>query len=154
MPAHIKNSPATVKKISAEETYPVRSKVLRPGKPLQECIFEGDELSSTFHLGAYLNDVLVGVASYMANKNELFENPGQYQLRGMAVLPEFQKKKLGELLLLEGEKYLKKDQNADLLWFNARTTAAEFYERYSYKTKGEPFMIPNVCMHVVMFKEL
>lgn len=154
MPAQIKNSPATIRKITAEETYAIRSKVLRPGKPLQNCIFEGDDLTSTIHLGAYLNDELVGVASYMANKNELFESPRQYQLRGMAVLPAFQKKKLGELLLLEGERYLKKSQTAGLLWFNARTTAVEFYERYGYKKKGAPFMIPNVCMHVVMFKDL
>lgn len=154
MPALIKNSPATVKKITAEETYPIRSKVLRPGKPIDECVFDGDGLSSTIHLGAYLDKELAGVASYMANNNELFESPQQYQLRGMAVLPEFQKKKLGELLLLEGENYLKKNKISDLLWFNARTTAVQFYERYDYKTKGEPFMIPNVCMHVVMFKDL
>lgn len=143
-----------MRQISAKETYPLRSKVLRPGKPLGECIFEGDESSSTLHFGAYIDDKLVGVASFMENPNRMFDAPVQYQLRGMAVLPEFQKKKLGESLLLEGEKQLQKIQPSVLLWFNARETAVDFYNRYGYIIKGEAFMIPNVCMHVVMFKEL
>lgn len=154
MTVHLKNSPALVRQISAAETYPIRSRVLRPGKPLQECIFEGDESTSTLHFGAYIDDKLVGVASYMENSNPMFDATSQYQLRGMAVLPEFQKKKLGELLLLEGEKKLREKQSSILLWFNARETATDFYKRYDYSTKGEAFMIPNVCMHVVMFKEL
>ena len=154
MSTFIQNSPATIRQIRTEETYPIRREVLRPGKPASECIFEGDDHTNTFHFGAYVNGEIVGVASFMQASNPLFDAPGQYQLRGMAVLPDFQKKKLGELLLTEGEKHLKKNRDTDLLWFNARVTATDFYKRYGYATRGEAFMIPNVCMHVVMFKEL
>lgn len=144
--------PLLIRKISADETYPVRQEVLRPGRPLKECFFEGDLEEDTFHLGYFEGTQLVAVATYVARKNELFDSPYQYQLRGMAVLKSYQGKKLGEKLLLEGEKLLKKKNPAILLWFNARETAVEFYRKYGYRTTGPAFMIPNVCMHIVMYK--
>lgn len=148
------NSPTTILRITAEDTYPVRQPVLRPGRPAQECIFEGDTLSTTLHLGTYIDDRLVGVASYMKNPHRYFDHQVQFQLRGMAVLPEFRNKKLGEQLLLQGEKELLKEHRELLLWFNARETAVDFYRRYGYQTKGEIFMIPNVCPHIVMYRQL
>lgn len=145
---------AEIKTISAEATYAVRLPVLRPGRPVEECIFNGDEDPETIHLGAFIEDRLVAVASYMRNKNPLFEAPLQYQLRGMAVLEEFQKSGLGKQLLLEGEVVIKQRFQEVLLWFNAREIAIDFYSRYGYQTRGEKFMIPNVCQHIVMYKQL
>ncbi len=141
-----------IRKISAEETYPVRQEVLRPGRPLKECFFEGDLEQDTIHLGYYDRQKLVAVATYVVRKNDLFEAPSQYQLRGMAVLPSYRGKDLGKKLLLEGEKLLKEIDPQMLLWFNARETAVGFYEKFGYRTIGPAFMIPNVCMHVVMYK--
>lgn len=141
-----------IREISAEETYRVRQQVLRPGRPLRECFFEGDLEAETFHLGYFIGEQLVGVATYVPRKNDFFDAPFQYQLRGMAVLPEFRGLKLGEKLLLQGEKILKGKNPNTLLWFNAREVAVDFYKKYGYKTMGKPFMIPNVCMHIVMYK--
>lgn len=141
-----------IRKISAEETYPVRQEVLRPGRPLKECFFEGDLEEQTIHLGYFDFEKLAAVATYVPRKNSLFEAVNQYQLRGMAVLPSYRGKKLGEQLLLKGEKLLKEMEPDILLWFNARETAIGFYEKYGYQTIGPAFMIPNVCMHVVMYK--
>lgn len=150
----LKNSPATILRISAEDTYPVRQPVLRPGRPARECIFEGDSTSTTLHLGAYVEDRLAGVASYMKNPHRYFDHSVQFQLRGMAVLPEFRNKKLGEQLLLQGEKELLKEHRELLLWFNARESAIDFYRKYGYETKGGIFMVPNVCPHIVMYRQL
>jgi predicted GNAT family N-acyltransferase len=143
-----------IQKITAEETYPVRQEVLRPGRPLKECFFEGDLEEDTIHLGYFNDENLIAVATYVARKNALFDTPYQYQLRGMAVLHAYREKKLGQKLLLEGEKLLKKKNPSILLWFNAREPAVGFYEKYGYKTTGPAFMIPNVCMHIVMYKNL
>lgn len=141
-----------IRQISAEDTYPVRQEVLRPGRPLKECFFEGDLEQDTIHLGYYDRQKLVAVATYVVRKNDLFKTPHQYQLRGMAVLPSYRGKHLGKELLLEGEKLLKEKDSQILLWFNARETAIGFYEKFGYRTIGSAFMIPNVCMHVVMYK--
>lgn len=43
-----------IKKITSYETMIVRHPVLRQGKPIETCHFEGDDLSSTYHLGLFL----------------------------------------------------------------------------------------------------
>lgn len=143
-----------IRQISAEETYPIRLPVLRPGRPVEECIFQGDDDPTTIHLGAFVNAELVAVASYMRQKNPLFEDQLQYQLRGMAVLEEHQRSGLGKQLLLEGEAILKQRFQEVLLWFNAREIAIDFYKKFGYETRGDLFIIPNVCLHIVMFKQL
>lgn len=148
------NSSPKILRITAEETYAVRQPVLRPGRPAAECIFEGDTATDTLHLGAFIAESLVGVASFMKNSHAFFKEPVQFQLRGMAVLPDFRNKKLGEKLLLQGEKELLREHKELLLWFNARESAIDFYRRYGYETKGDLFMIPNVCRHIVMYKPL
>jgi GNAT superfamily N-acetyltransferase len=88
----------------------------------------------------------------METSHDHFEQDCQYQLRGMAILPEYQGRGLGKELLLAGEMELQKKCKKPLLWFNARESAVNFYSKFGYRTIGEPFMIPNVCMHIVMFK--
>lgn len=148
------HTPFEILQISAEQTYPVRQQVLRPGRPAAECNFEGDTDNTTLHIGVFIEEKLVGVASYMKESNKLFTASVQYRLRGMAVLPENRNQKLGQALLLNGEKELLKKHPSLLLWFNARESAVNFYKKYGYETKGESFMIPNVCRHIVMFKGL
>lgn len=143
-----------IKDIPASRVYPVRQEVLRPGKPPEQCIFAGDDHDSTFHLGLFENDSLVGVVSYMNTANAIFDDLHQYQLRGMAVLESHKGKGYGAALLLEGEKKLRKQEIPWLLWFNARDYAVGFYEKYGYQTIGEKFDIPGVCEHIVMFKRL
>lgn len=132
----------------------MRHLVLRPGRPAEECHFKGDLASSTFHLGLYVNEELVGVASYMQETNSELQCNNQYQLRGMAVLPEFKGRGFGAALLKEGEKRLKKKDFSPLLWFNARHYAVEFYKKYGYQTIGESFEVPGVCEHIVMYRQL
>ncbi len=142
-----------IKAISATETIRVRQPILRPGLPVETCVFKGDELKSTIHLGAYYNDQLIGVVTYMKNNTSIFETNYQYQLRGMAVLSNFQKKGIGKLLLEKGEQILK-DKNTELIWCNARKVAVPFYEKKGFTITGNLFNIPGVGPHYVMQKTL
>ncbi|MCX7550787.1 GNAT family N-acetyltransferase [Xanthomarina sp. F2636L] len=142
-----------IKQISAKETYSVRQPILRVGKPFEACVFEGDTHKSTFHIGVFSKSELIGVASFMKNKSELFSETNQYQLRGMAILKEFQQKGLGKRLMDEGENILSQNK-VDLLWFNARDVAVPFYINRGFQTLGAPFNIPNIGKHYVMFKKL
>lgn len=139
-----------IKPISAQETYLVRQPVLREGRPISDCAFEGDEESSTLHLGLYFKNKLIGVATFLKNSNPVFSEKEQYQLRGMAVLKEFQKKGLGKLLLLKGEQQLM--QKSDLIWLNGRERAVNFYKSNGYSAVGEPFLIENIGLHCIMVK--
>lgn len=142
-----------IKKISAIETYPVRHPVLREGKPIESCVFEGDDLETTFHLGIFKNEKLLGVSTFLETKNPLLSEEIQFQLRGMAVLKEHQNLGLGKLILSHGEVLLKK-QNIQIIWCNAREKAANFYTKNGYRIIGLPFDIKNIGPHFVMHKSL
>lgn len=142
-----------IKLISSKETFPVRHPVLRAGRPLEDCIFDNDDLESTKHLGLFLNEQLVSVATFLKNKNSQFQEQNQYQLRGMAVLKEYQGYGFGNALLNDGEQLLKTD-NVHLLWFNARTMATGFYLKNNYKIFGDPFEIRGIGTHYLMYKTL
>lgn len=142
-----------IKQIAPLDTFPVRHPVLRAEKPIESCYFEGDTLETTVHFGLYEIENLVGVISLFESKNELFISEKQFQIRGMAVLKQHQKKGFGEKLIINSEKYCH-DQNANLIWFNARKAAVGFYEKMGYRVKGLSFEIKGVGEHIVMFKNL
>jgi GNAT superfamily N-acetyltransferase len=142
-----------IKEISAEDTFAVRHPVLRGGKPIRSCRFDGDDLPSTVHFGLYDASGLAGVASLYSAKQDLFSEDAQVQLRGMAVLDQHQKKGYGKMLLLHSEQYAA-NNHADVMWFNARQNAVGFYEKAGYIKLGEPFDIADVGVHYVMFKKL
>ena len=142
-----------VREISAFDTYLVRNAVLRKGKPIETCLFQGDELPTTKHFGIYKNQ-LIGVISLFENNHVIFEEPLQIQIRGMAVLEDFQGQRLGEKLILKCEQYLTELGGNTLIWFNARESAVGFYEKLGYAIIGDIFDIEGVGRHYVMFKKL
>lgn len=143
----------TVKLISAEDTIIVRHPVLRKGRPIEDCVFEDDTVKTTFHLGLFEHDKMIGVATFLKNSNSEFDATLQYQLRGMAILESHQGKGLGAQLLAAGEKELIK-RDISLLWFNAREVAWNFYKRHGYTITGDVFNIGTIGNHLVMYKSL
>ena len=140
-----------IKEITANETFSVRQPVLRPGKPIESCHFEGDNLISTTHFGYYNEGKLIGIISVFKNSNENFNTEKQFQIRGMAVLENHQKKGIGAVLVLHTENHLKAEGER-LIWFNARETAVGFYKKLGYEIKGTEFEITGVGIHFLMFK--
>lgn len=143
----------TIKQISSKDTYIVRHPVLRKDKPIASCAFIDDNKHTTIHLGLFFNTTLIGVASFLKNKNTSFPQTKQYQLRGMGILKKYQGKGCGKLILSYGEKLLK-SKNTNLIWCNARESALNFYKSNGYTSIGDTFIIPNVGPHYVMFKPL
>lgn len=140
-----------IKKIKTEDTYSIRLEVLRKNIPLPYK-FNGDFDESTFHLGAFKNNVLIAVSSYMKSDYPSFKG-NQYQLRGMATLQEHQGIGAGKLMVEESYKILK-GLNINCLWCNAREIAVPFYEKLGMKTFGEKFDVKLIGDHYVMFKYL
>jgi len=142
-----------IKLIDHAKTYLVRHPVLREGRPVEDCIFEGDELETTLHFGLFKDNHLIAVASFMENANPLFLEQNQFQLRGMAVLKEFQGTGVGHKILNHAEHILKQ-KSASVIWCNARETAVNFYKKNQFKIFGEPFTIPKIGLHYIMKKTL
>lgn len=142
-----------IKEIRSKETYIVRQPVLRKGKSIESCIFDGDDLETTKHFGLFEDRSLTGIISLFQKINPIFAENNQAQIRGMAVLENHQKKGIGEGLVKHCEKYCNANK-FDLIWFNARTAAVGFYKKMKYETLGEAFDIKDVGEHYLMFKKI
>lgn len=140
-----------IKNISTQDTYEMRLIVLRKNIDLPYK-FEGDNDKDTFHLGAFYQNELVGIATFMKNTidSELEE---QYQLRGMATLPKVRGKGAGKLLIEEAKRIIK-EKGISFLWCNARIEAVGFYESLNFKIIGEEFEVQKVGPHYKMMTEL
>lgn len=142
-----------IKEISSLETFSVRLPVLRPGKSIETCHFDGDNLASTRHFGFFSDGELAGVASLFKSDSSLIQEQKQFQLRGMAVLEKFQKQGIGELLVKHAEENAL-SRGGELIWFNAREVAVRFYEKLDYKKIGKSFEIGDIGKHFVMYRNL
>lgn len=143
----------TIKLINAKATYPIRHSVLRKGKPIETCVFKGDMLPTTLHIGLFFNNKLSGVATLLTSQNDLFTNKKQYQLRGMAIIDKCQGKGLGNLII-DFIVVLLKDKNCNILWCNAREAAKTFYVKNGFSIIGEPFNIEGIGKHFIMHRSL
>jgi len=138
-----------IRRISSKDTIPLRLEVLRPGRPRESASFPGDDALTTVHLGALRQGQLLGIASLY--EAEMPERSGgrALQLRGMATAPAARGTGLGQALLLACIE-LAREKPVELLWCNARTTAAGFYLKLGFEIVGDQFEIPDVGPHFRM----
>ncbi len=137
--------------IKAGTTHPLRHKVLRPHQPVEEVDFPNDRNPDSFHLGAYIGEHLIGVASFYPERTDKVKGWKQYRLRGMASRPDFRGQGVGRRLLAFALDHLRA-QHADVLWCNAWVAAKVFYERQGFVTVGEPFDLGDIGPHYLMYR--
>ena len=144
-----------VLRINAADTYPIRQQVLIPDHDPKKAKFESDDDEDiSFHLGAFHESQLVSVASFYYDRNMIFPDQHQYQLRGMATLQDFQRLGLSSELLNMAFPIIKQNF-CSLLWCNARVTAIGFYQKVGFKIQDEtPFEIEGIGPHVLMYKNI
>jgi GNAT superfamily N-acetyltransferase len=121
-------TPVTVRPIAAADTHKLRRSVLRDNSPTASVVFDGDEEPTSFHLGAFAGDAMVGIASFhqRAFPNATDHDGRAVQLRGMAVSPTVQSRGVGAALVEAAIGHLRAD-GVGLLWADARDTALGFY---------------------------
>jgi len=137
--------------ISAESTYEIRQKILRPGRPVSSCYFPNDFVLQSRHYGAYRNNILVGILSAydVPVSGEYFS----WQLRAMATLPWVRGMGYGQRLLKVAENHIR-DQSAKMIWCNVRIHAIGFYQKAGFTVNSDRFSIRQVGEHVLMTKHL
>ncbi|GLV65320.1 N-acetyltransferase [Bacillus mycoides] len=143
----------TVKHIDASETYLLRQKILRPNQSLKNCKYLSDYEIDSFHLGAFLNDKLISIASFSKELYPDLQTGIHYRLRGMATLPNFRNQRAGTSLIRKAEQILQ-ERGASTLWCNGRITVTDYYKRLGFHEHGEIFEIDTLGLHKVMYKEI
>lgn len=142
-----------IAEIVANEVLGIRQSVLRPQLVAADCVFDGDDEPSTFHLGAFDGEELIGIATVMRCTNEFFPSvTDTFRLRGMAVVPDRQGCGIGTKLL-ESAMLEAQLRGCATFWCNARQAAKAFYGKAGFRTQSdEPFDVPGVGLHYVMVK--
>ena len=142
-----------IKHIDASETYAIRQQILRPNQNLEDCKYPADYETNSFHLGAFLDNELISIATFSHEIHPSLQGNHHYRLRGMATIPTFRKQRAGSSLIKYEEVILKKRQAA-LLWCNARITVTDYYKRLEFHAHDEMFDIHPIGLHQLMYKIL
>jgi predicted GNAT family N-acyltransferase len=146
-------SSVSVAEVPAEETYALRGAILRPNGGAITWAGDGDP--ATFHLAARTEDgAVVGVVRYSPAPcpwRPLARSP--WQLRGMATDAAVRGSGAGRALLVEGLARVA-ERGGDLVWCDARVSAAGFYERMGFSVVTGEFDKPGIGPHLGMLIEV
>lgn len=150
-------NPIQIQLISAEQTYSLRHKILRPHEPFEAVKYADDFSAGAFHVGAFFAEKIVGIATFASEHHaaveKLYSGKNSYRLRGMATDFDFHGQGIGAAVLHFSFAVLRQKQ-CDLLWCNAREIAFPFYEKLGFRFVGELFDIGVIGPHKVMYKPL
>ncbi|MEY4196256.1 MAG: Acetyltransferase, family, YitI [Actinomycetota bacterium] len=145
-----------VVKITTEETYALRTAVLRADTPTSDPKYVEDSQQGTVHYGVFDQDkVLIATSTWVINPWQDDPSAKAIQLRGMAVATSYQKSGLGKILLDAGLTHAK-THNAKYVWAKARDSALNFYLRNNFVSVGDGFTegVTQMPHHLVVQKLL
>jgi ribosomal protein S18 acetylase RimI-like enzyme len=140
---------ALFKRVNAHATRPLRHTVLRPQQRIEEAAYPLDDVEESYHVGAFLGDEIVSVASVYHEARPGEEGEDSWRLRGMATLPELRRRGYGTNLLRSCIEYVAKMGGSEI-WCNARSSAAGFYEGLGFEPVGDEFDLPLLGPHQIM----
>jgi GNAT superfamily N-acetyltransferase len=140
-----------IARVSIEQILDLRWRILRAGLPREAANFDGDEELTTRHFAALEAQRVVGCVTIL---HRPWHSHPAWQLRGMAVEPEYQRHGIGRRLLDVVESTVRSEPHSLQLWCNARTPATAFYRNHGWDFVGEEFDIPTAGPHFKMCKLL
>jgi ribosomal protein S18 acetylase RimI-like enzyme len=143
-----------VEDVPAEATHDLRWRILRDSRPGAPVEFPEDSRPGVFHLAVRDGETVMAVASFSGEPTPHRPGHRAVRLRGMAVDRPFQHHGLGRLLVTTVIERLR-GEGVDVLWCNARDSAAGFYARLGFEVVGEGFVLPESGIaHHVMVRDL
>jgi GNAT superfamily N-acetyltransferase len=141
-----------VRRAELTEIFRLRWDVLRPGRPVEAARFPGDEAGETIHVGAF-DDAGRNVGCATVTRVDWERRPA-WQLRGMGVAADWQRRGVGQRVLAEIERLVREASDVRQLWCNAREEAVAFYERQGWGVASGRFHIEDVGPHYKMTKSV
>lgn len=140
--------------MAAEETHPLRRRVLYGHWPDADLHYPEDDLDGAFHLGVRDGrGRLLAVASWYPQPAPHDPSPSDVRLRGMAVEWGWQGRGIGRALFEAGRAEARR-RGARRIWANARDVALEFYLGMGMTVVGEGFLAAGGLPHHVVVAHL
>lgn len=141
----------TVQKIDSKETRSLRHLVLWPHiQDVSDCIIDIDDRADAIHLGAFVQDEIVGVCSLFEMSSPRLEFNKQYRLRAMATHPKVRGEGAG-MAIVDEAKSIISELGYEVLWCDARKIALGFYSKQNFKEIDEWYEVRNIGLHKTMF---
>jgi len=116
--------------ITAEQTIPIRHKVMWPNQPLEFVKLPEDDKG--LHYGLYVDDQLTSIIS-------LFINGKEAQFRKFATLESHQGKGYGSILLNEIMQ-IAATESLTKIWCNARQSKTNYYTKFGMKVTNKTYV--------------
>ncbi|RPD56688.1 GCN5-related N-acetyltransferase [Lentinus tigrinus ALCF2SS1-7] len=134
-----------IRRISAEDTVPLRHSVLWPNHPVSYVLLPEDD--SGFHYGAFFPDATTPVAVISVFVDPLPQSSDSSpspkikcaRFRKFACDPEHQGKGIGTALLQHAFDAAVREMSCEAIWCDARMSAAGWYERRGMRKFGDVF---------------
>ena len=142
-----------ITRVPVPATHALRHAVLRPHQSPDQMAFAGDDHPDAGHFAAVVGGETAGVVSVTPEPRPGDDLPGQWRLRGMATADGHRGTGVGSKLVAAAVEHCR-GRGGRVVWCNARTSAAGFYERHGFARVGGEFELPDVGPHVVMTREL
>lgn len=142
-----------IRPITAAEVRPLRQRVLRPHKTLEELVYPGDDHPLALHAGAFQDGTLVGIATVAPESCPVDPQAVGWRLRGMAILPQVQRQGYGAALIAACAAHIVTNRG-ELIWCHGRVSALPFYQSLGFASHGEEFLIPVTGPHYLLWKRL
>lgn len=132
-----------IKQISAEDTWPLRHRVMYSNEPFEFVKLPDD--TQGIHFGLFENNRLVTIVSLFVKNNEL-------QFRKLATETSRQGNGYGSMMMQHIFDYAEKIF-ATKIWCNARVNKAKFYKKFGFVETGFTYVSTGIKF-VVMEKAL
>lgn len=142
-----------IKSIEPNQTTKIRHQVLRIGQPIETCFYPNDNAPGAFHLGVFVDDKLVAIGSFYAEKQPDLNYSNQCRFRGIATLPKYRNRGYAIALIAFAINKIK-PLGVAVIWCNARTSALGLYKKLGFKVVSDEFEIEGIGPHLVMALEL
>ncbi|MBI4785571.1 MAG: GNAT family N-acetyltransferase [Chloroflexi bacterium] len=139
----------TIRPISAAEARPLRHIVLRPHQPPESIMYPGDDAPDSLHVGAFVDALLVGIATVVREAPPGESAPRAWRLRGMATLPQARRQGVGAALVRACLAHVAA-HGGTMLWCLGRTSALAFYNSLGFQATGDEFDVPHTGPHFIM----
>lgn len=151
-----------VKLSKPADVLALRHQLLRPNQTIADCEYSSDHDVLARHFSAYHDNTQIGIVSvyqevlkHVPGEDNLscFENTIGWRIRGIAVLPEYRMRRVGQQLMMALKHYVwdRSEPHNHYIWCNARVVAMDFYKHQGFKAIGEEFELAGIGPHFVMY---
>jgi GNAT superfamily N-acetyltransferase len=142
-----------VRPITAGETYELRRALLRPHQRVHEMTWPNDEDTRTLHLGGFRGDRLVGIGTLHHQPMPGSTEYEAWRIRGLAVDHGHRGYGLGAQLLFHLIEHATIGAGK-VVWANATAASFGFFEHHGFARRGDPFELPEIGPHYVVYTEI